>query len=73
MKKAIDAYRRIVEVADSGTVTTTSAEAEVVEVEEAVKERDVSLAGLPEEKKPKEKAYDPLNACIMDVSDPEMN
>jgi len=37
------------------------------------KERDVSLASLPEEKKPEEKAHDPLDACIMDVSDPEIN
>jgi len=69
LKKAIEAYR----IANSGTVTTTSADAEVVEVEEAVKERGVSLGGLPEEKKPKEKAYDPLDACIMDASNPEMN
>jgi len=73
LKKAIDAYRRRVEVAGSGAVATKSADDEVVEVEEVAEEKDVSLASLLEEKKPEEKAYDPLDACVIDVSDPEMN
>jgi len=60
-KKAIDAYKRRVEVTDSGAVATTSAYAEAAEVEEVAKEKDVSLASLLEEKKSEDKAYDPLD------------
>ena len=73
LKKAIDAYRRRVEVPDNGAVATTSEDAEVVEAEKAVKEKEVSLASLLEEKKPEDKAYDPLDACMVDVSDPEID
>jgi len=72
LKKAIDAYRRRVEVADNGAVASSSVDTEVVNVEEVANEKDVSLASLPEEKRSEDNAYDPLDACVMNVSDTEI-
>ncbi len=72
LKKAIDAYRRRVEVADNGAVASSSVDTEVVNVEEVANEKDVSLASLPEEKRSEDNAYDPLDGCVMNVSDTEI-
>jgi len=72
LKKAIDAYRRRVEVADNGAAASSSVDTEVVNVKEVANEKDVSLASLPEERRSEDNAYDPLDGCVMNVSDTEI-